>query len=55
MSKNAENSNLRKITVEISNECWKELKVISIRKEISLGSYVAEVLEKHVGKVKESK
>ncbi len=55
MSKNEENNNLRKITTEVNNDCWIELKVLSVRKKISLGKYVTEVLEKHVGKVKDSK
>lgn len=55
MSKNAENSSLRKLTVVVSNECWKELKILSIRKEISLGEFVMEILEKYAGKLKESK
>ena len=55
MSKNAENSSLKKITILVNKECWKELKINSIRKETSLSEFTAEVLEKYTSKLKESK
>lgn len=36
------------IPTEVSKECWKKLKIISIQKEISLSQLVREVLEKFV-------
>lgn len=41
---------LRKINVEVSNECWKKLKIISIQKEISLSECVKDILEKSVSR-----
>lgn len=39
---------LRKINVEVSNECWKKLKILSVQKEISLSQCVKDVLERSV-------
>jgi hypothetical protein len=55
MNKNNDVVSLRKLSIEVSNECWIELKVGSIRKEISLGKYVADILEKHTDTLKKSK
>jgi len=41
---------LKKLTVEISNECWKKIKILSIQKEISLSEQVRDILEKSVSK-----
>lgn len=41
---------LKKINVEVTNECWKKLKILSIQKEVSLPQLVKEVLEKAVSK-----
>jgi hypothetical protein len=38
------------ISVEVSNDCWKKLKILSIQKEISLPTLVVNVLEKSVSK-----
>lgn len=41
---------LKKLTIEISNECWKKIKILSIQKEITLQEQVKEILEKSVGR-----
>jgi len=41
---------LRKISAEVSKECWKKLKIISVQKEISLAECIKEILEKSVSK-----
>ena len=40
------NINIKKISVEVSNDCWKKLKIISIQKEISLQELTKDILEK---------
>lgn len=37
----------KNISLSISNECWKKLKIISIQKDIALSEYIKDVLEKH--------
>jgi hypothetical protein len=41
---------IKKVTAEVSHECLKKLKIISIQKEISLQNYIREVLERSVAK-----
>ncbi len=41
---------LKKVTVEVSNDCWKKLKILSIQKEISLTQCVRDLLERSMGK-----
>lgn len=41
---------LRKITVEVSAECWKKLKVVSIQKDATLQEVVREILEKNASR-----
>jgi hypothetical protein len=38
----------KNINIEISIDCWKKLKIISISKDMTLQDVVREVLEKHV-------
>ena len=40
----------KKINVEISYECWKKLKMMSIDKDITLQEVIKNVLDKFVGK-----
>lgn len=40
----------KNINIEISMECWRKLKIISISKDMTLQDVVREVLEKHVSK-----
>lgn len=39
---------LKKISVEVSNDCWKKIKILSIHKEITLQEAVRDILEKAV-------
>lgn len=39
---------LKKLTVEVSNECWKKIKILSIHREVTLAEQVREILEKAV-------
>lgn len=41
---------LKKISVEVSKECWKKLKILSIQQEITLGEQVRSMLERAVSK-----
>lgn len=41
---------LKKVTAEVSKECLKKLKIISIQKEISLAEHIRDVLEKSVSR-----
>ena len=41
---------LKKISVEVSNDCWKKIKIISIQKEQTLQEAVRDILEKSVSK-----
>lgn len=41
---------LKKVATEVSKECLKKLKIISIQKEITLSAYIKEVLERSVSK-----
>ena len=36
----------KKVTAEVTKECWKALKVLAVQKEIALHAVVAEILEK---------
>jgi predicted DNA-binding protein len=38
----------KNINIEISFECWKKLKMLSIYKEITLQNIVREILEKYI-------
>ena len=40
---------LKKISVEVSNDCWKKIKIYSVDKEITLQEAVRDILEKAVG------
>lgn len=37
-----------KVTVEVSKDCLTSLKILALKKEVSLGIYVTEVMEKHI-------
>lgn len=39
---------LKKLSVEVSVDCWKKLKILSITKELALNVLVREILEKSV-------
>jgi len=39
---------LKNISVSVSNECWKKIKIMSIQREISLLEQVREMLERAV-------
>lgn len=41
---------LKKITVEVSESCWKKLKIVSIQKDLSLPEHVKDILERNVSK-----
>lgn len=41
---------LKKVTAEVSNECLKKLKILSIQKDLSLAELVKEILERNVSK-----
>lgn len=41
---------LKKISVEVTNECWKKLKIASVQKETTLQQLVKEILEKNASK-----
>lgn len=47
MSKIAE-TDLRKIVAEVSEEVLISLKILSLKKRVSLGEYVKDLLDKHV-------
>jgi predicted DNA-binding ribbon-helix-helix protein len=38
----------KNINIEVSIDCWKKLKIISISKDMTLQQVVREILEKHV-------
>lgn len=40
----------KKVTAEVSHECWKALKLLAVQKEVSLQRIVQEVLEKVMSK-----
>jgi macrodomain Ter protein organizer (MatP/YcbG family) len=40
--------NIKKVTVQVSNDCWKKLKILSIQKEITLAEQVVQLLERSV-------
>jgi len=42
--------NLKSINIEVTNEVWKKLKILSIQKEVSLAVAVRDILERHVSK-----
>lgn len=39
-------SDNKKITAEVSHECWKSLKLLAVQKEVSLQQIIKQVLEK---------
>lgn len=41
---------LKNISVGVTNECWKKLKILSIQKEITLAECVKDILEKSVSR-----
>ena len=41
-------SNVKKISVEISEDCWKKMKILSIHRGIPFYEQVKEILEKAV-------
>ena len=41
---------VKKFSVQVSNECWKKLKIVSIQKEISFLELVTNILERSVSK-----
>ena len=42
--------NTKNINIEVSHECWKKLKMLSIDKESTLQDVVREILEKSASK-----
>ena len=44
----------KKVQTEVSKECWKQLKVIAIQKEISLQRVVQDILERSMSKKKQT-
>lgn len=48
MSKDISKEHLKNINVEISNECWKKIKILSIQKETTFQELAREILEKSV-------
>ena len=42
--------NLKNISVEVSNDCWKKIKIMAIQKEVSFQEQVRELLEKSVSR-----
>lgn len=40
----------KKVTTSISLECWTELKVLAVRKRVSLQEVVKDILEKSMSK-----
>jgi hypothetical protein len=43
----------KNINIEISIDCWKKLKMLSIHKDITLQDIVRNILEKYVSKLKQ--
>lgn len=41
-----------RITTQVSKECWKQLKILAVQKEVSLQLVTQEVLEKAMNKKK---
>lgn len=42
----------KNITIEVSKECWKKLKLIGIQKETTIVKVLSNILEKSVSKQK---
>lgn len=40
----------KKLSIEVSKDCWKKLKIISIDKDVGINKYIRDLLEKHVNK-----
>ncbi len=38
---------LKKVSTEVMEECLMSLKILAIKKKVTLGEYVRDVLEKH--------
>ena len=47
------NLDKKNISIEVSKECWKRLKILSIQKDISLPELVKDILEKFPRKTQE--
>lgn len=47
MTKNNE-STMKNVQTQVSLECFKKLKILSIQKEITLSTVINEILERHV-------
>ena len=41
---------MKKVSVEVSVEVWKKMKILSIQRDIPLAQVAAEILEKYVDK-----
>jgi hypothetical protein len=41
---------IKKFSVEVSKECYKKLKILSIQKDLSLPTLVKDILERSVAK-----
>lgn len=41
---------LKKITTQVSNDCYKKIKILSVQQEISFPEKVREILERSVSK-----
>ena len=48
--KNKMSNENKKVTAEVSHECWKGLKLLAVQKEVSLQRIVQEVLERCMSK-----
>ena len=42
--------NNKNINIEISHDCWKKIKIISIDKDMTLQEVVRDILERYVSK-----
>jgi len=40
----------KNINIEVTVECWKKLKIISIDKDMTLQEVVRDILERHINK-----
>ncbi len=45
---------IKRLSAEVSKDCWKKLKIISIQKEITVTKVVEQILERAVGNNKKS-
>jgi macrodomain Ter protein organizer (MatP/YcbG family) len=44
------NVEIKKISVEVSKECWKKLKILSLNKDVTLNNLIVDILEKCANK-----